>query len=76
MHQPERCGVESEPHLIGVEPSPGTPVGDIQVIRIDDALVNAGFPAVTVLDLSKKALATAKTRLGSLERKCDGSWRT
>jgi trans-aconitate methyltransferase len=33
--------------------------------RLVDALVNAGFAAVTVLDLSKKALATAKARLGS-----------
>jgi trans-aconitate methyltransferase len=37
--------------------------------RLVDALINAGFPAVTVLDLSKKALATAKTRLGSLGEK-------
>jgi hypothetical protein len=34
--------------------------------RLVDALLNARFAAVTVLDLSKKALATAKTRLGSL----------
>jgi SAM-dependent methyltransferase len=33
--------------------------------RLVDALVNEGFAAVTVLDLSKNALATAKTRLGS-----------
>jgi SAM-dependent methyltransferase len=37
--------------------------------RLVDALMNEGFAAVTVLDLSKKALATAKTRLGSLGEK-------
>jgi SAM-dependent methyltransferase len=34
--------------------------------RLVDALMNEGFEAVTVLDLSKQALAIAKTRLGSL----------
>ena len=33
--------------------------------RLVDALVDEGFEAVTVLDLSKKALATAKARLGA-----------
>ncbi len=33
--------------------------------RLVDALVNEGFAAVTVLDLSEQALATARTRLGS-----------
>jgi trans-aconitate methyltransferase len=37
--------------------------------RLVDALMNEGFAAVTVLDLSKNALATAKTRLGSLGEK-------
>jgi SAM-dependent methyltransferase len=37
--------------------------------RLVDALMNEGFEAVTVLDLSKKALATAKTRLGSFGEK-------
>ena len=32
--------------------------------RLVDALLDAGFEAVTVLDLSEKALATSKTRLG------------
>src|ERR1700685_1873199 len=39
------------------------------VSRLVDALMNEGFAAVTVLDLSKKALATAKTRVGSLGEK-------
>jgi ubiquinone/menaquinone biosynthesis C-methylase UbiE len=34
--------------------------------RLVDALVNRGFVAVTVLDLSQKALATARARLGTL----------
>jgi 2-polyprenyl-3-methyl-5-hydroxy-6-metoxy-1,4-benzoquinol methylase len=33
--------------------------------RLVDALVNKGFEAITVLDLSEKALATAKARLGA-----------
>jgi SAM-dependent methyltransferase len=37
--------------------------------RLVDALMNEGFEAVTVLDLSKQALAIAKTRLGSLGEK-------
>jgi SAM-dependent methyltransferase len=37
--------------------------------RLVDALLEAGFEAVTVLDLSKKALATAKARLGALAAK-------
>jgi len=37
--------------------------------RLVDALMNKGFGAVTVLDLSKKALATAKARLGALGAK-------
>jgi trans-aconitate methyltransferase len=37
--------------------------------RLVDTLMNEGFEAVTVLDLSKKALATAKTRLGPLREK-------
>ena len=37
--------------------------------RLVDALMHEGFTAVTVLDLSKKALATAKVRLGSLGEK-------
>jgi SAM-dependent methyltransferase len=37
--------------------------------RLVDALINEGFEAVTVLDLSKKALATAKARLGPLGEK-------
>jgi SAM-dependent methyltransferase len=32
--------------------------------RLVDALVDEGFAAITVLDVSEKALATAKTRLG------------
>lgn len=32
--------------------------------RLVDALINWGFKAVTVLDLSEKALATSKARLG------------
>ena len=34
--------------------------------RLVDALVNKGFAAVTVLDLSQRALATARARLGAL----------
>jgi SAM-dependent methyltransferase len=37
--------------------------------RLVDALLTEGFDAVTVLDLSKKALATARTRLGPLGEK-------
>jgi 2-polyprenyl-3-methyl-5-hydroxy-6-metoxy-1,4-benzoquinol methylase len=37
--------------------------------RLVDGLTNTEFAAVTVLDLSKKALTTAKTRLGSLGEK-------
>jgi 2-polyprenyl-3-methyl-5-hydroxy-6-metoxy-1,4-benzoquinol methylase len=37
--------------------------------RLVDALMHEGFTAVTVLDLSKKALDTAKVRLGSLGEK-------
>src|ERR1700692_2735307 len=37
--------------------------------RLVDALLDAGFEALTVLDLSKKALATAKARLGPLGAK-------
>jgi trans-aconitate methyltransferase len=37
--------------------------------RLVDVLMNEGFEAVTVLDLSKQALAIAKTRLGSLGEK-------
>ncbi len=33
--------------------------------RLVDALLNEGFAAVTVLDLSEKALATTRTRLGA-----------
>jgi SAM-dependent methyltransferase len=33
--------------------------------RLVDALVDEGFAAITVLDLSEKALATAKARLGA-----------
>jgi 2-polyprenyl-3-methyl-5-hydroxy-6-metoxy-1,4-benzoquinol methylase len=33
--------------------------------RLVDALIDRGFEAVTVLDLSNKALATAKARLGA-----------
>jgi len=33
--------------------------------RLVDALINEGFNAVSVLDLSEKALATSKTRLGT-----------
>jgi len=33
--------------------------------RLVDALINAGFNAITVLDLSEKALATSKARLGA-----------
>jgi SAM-dependent methyltransferase len=33
--------------------------------RLVDALVNNGFNAITVLDLSKKALASAEARLGA-----------
>ena len=41
--------------------------------RLVDALIDNGFEAITVLDLSKKALATAKARLGAHGAKCDGS---
>jgi 2-polyprenyl-3-methyl-5-hydroxy-6-metoxy-1,4-benzoquinol methylase len=37
--------------------------------RLVDALMDEGFAAVTILDLSQKALAIAKTRLGSLGAK-------
>src|ERR1700681_4898906 len=37
--------------------------------RLVDALLDEGFEAVTVLDLSKKALATARARLGVLGTK-------
>jgi 2-polyprenyl-3-methyl-5-hydroxy-6-metoxy-1,4-benzoquinol methylase len=37
--------------------------------RLVDALLDEGFEAVTVLDLSQKALATAKARLGALGAK-------
>ncbi len=33
--------------------------------RLVDALADKGFAAITVLDLSEKALATAKARLGA-----------
>jgi 2-polyprenyl-3-methyl-5-hydroxy-6-metoxy-1,4-benzoquinol methylase len=33
--------------------------------RLVDALINEGFNAITVLDLSEKALATSKARLGA-----------
>ena len=33
--------------------------------RLVDALINEGFNAVSALDLSEKALATSKTRLGT-----------
>ena len=33
--------------------------------RLVDALLNDGFEAITVLDLSEKALATARARLGA-----------
>ena len=33
--------------------------------RLVDALVGAGFKAITVLDLSEKAIATSKARLGA-----------
>src|ERR1039457_3361402 len=33
--------------------------------RLVDALIDAGFKVVTVLDLSEKALATSKARLGA-----------
>jgi SAM-dependent methyltransferase len=37
--------------------------------RLIDALLNAGFANVTVLDLSEKALATSKARLGGRSAK-------
>jgi SAM-dependent methyltransferase len=37
--------------------------------RLVDALLDAGFTAVTVLDLSEKALATSKARLGARRAK-------
>jgi SAM-dependent methyltransferase len=37
--------------------------------RLVDALLDAGFTAVTVLDLSERALATAKARLGARSAK-------
>jgi trans-aconitate methyltransferase len=37
--------------------------------RLVDALMDEGFEAVTVLDLSKKALATTRARLGALGAK-------
>ncbi len=37
--------------------------------RLVDALLDAGFGNVTVLDLSEKALATSKTRLGARSTK-------
>ena len=37
--------------------------------RLVDALLDEGFKAVTVLDLSKNALATARTRLGTRSAK-------
>jgi len=40
--------------------------------RLVDALLDAGFEAVTILDLSEKALATSKTRLG--ERSAKVKW--
>ena len=37
--------------------------------RLADALLDAGFEAITVLDLSEKALATSKARLGTRNAK-------
>jgi trans-aconitate methyltransferase len=37
--------------------------------RLVDALLDAGFTAVTVLDLSERALATSKARLGARSAK-------
>jgi 2-polyprenyl-3-methyl-5-hydroxy-6-metoxy-1,4-benzoquinol methylase len=37
--------------------------------RLVDTLLDEGFETVTVLDLSKKALVTAKARLGALSAK-------
>jgi hypothetical protein len=37
--------------------------------RLVDALLDAGFAAVTVLDLPERALATSKARLGARSAK-------
>jgi len=38
--------------------------------RLVDALISDGFRSVTVLDLSEKALATSRDRLGTCAEQC------
>lgn len=50
---------------------PGAAIIDIGggASRLVDALLDEGFEAITVLDLSEKALATSKARLGARSAK-------
>jgi SAM-dependent methyltransferase len=52
-------------HATGVKP--GASIIDVGggVSRLIDALLDEGFEAITILDLSEKALATTKARLGA-----------
>ncbi|MGA8957495.1 MAG: class I SAM-dependent methyltransferase, partial [Pseudolabrys sp.] len=52
-------------HATGVDT--GAPIIDIGggASRLVDALIGEGFSAVSVLDLSERALATSKARLGT-----------
>ena len=52
-------------HATGVDT--GAPIIDIGggASRLVDALISEGFNAVSVLDLSEKALETSKARLGA-----------